>query len=447
MTTEEEKAAEAQRVAMEGQQRVPLPEPQELPNLVARMEVMFQTQTRTLDTLATNQSVLTLLQQQVANQQERLAQDRHRVPRGVQCPVWGADIVRDQSWLGHLQSFRSYGRMTGITDEMAKELLVSSIKGEKSNQCLGLGPGFPGWEQMTYGELQTELTNIFRPASEASLAKTNYKARKQSVQESVQVYASAKKSLYLQAYPTVDANRSVDLIEDFIAGIANYEVIRQVMNKGVFATYAEAASAAMHAVGVERELVHLGHRKDTTGLESQTAGSQSRAERAIQTGMPPEQPMDINAIEEEEEEEEEGEILDSFDIQQYEDCLNALSVQGQFQGNCFRCQKFGHSARNCTSNARGGTSNLYRRGGASRKRGGTTSGMRSGRGRSAYRRGGLSRGSSSGTGRDHRGRFVPGNRGTAGALPVYELSEGADPTQEDGVTQQEEGDFCEGETE
>ena len=162
-------------------QQVVAPQPEEVPTLVVRLANMFQ------QMMNNNAILLELQQQQRAHHVERT-----RVPHGLSCPQWGADPQKDSTWLGHLQAFDSYVRLTQMTQGVAKEMLVNSIKGVKSNQILGYGPGFRGWEALSYDALRNELSQIFRPAAELSLAKANYKVRKQSPKESLQAYSSAK---------------------------------------------------------------------------------------------------------------------------------------------------------------------------------------------------------------------------------------------------------------
>ena len=361
---------------------------------------------------------------------ERNRQAKEHLPAGTRAPQWGGDVQRDTSWDMHLQAFNSYVRLTNMSDHMAKEMLVTSVKGPKSNLLLGLGPGAIGWDQMSFAELQVELTAIFRPAAEYSIARNNYKARKQAASESVQAYASAKKSLYLQAYPKASAQTATELTNDFISGLINPDVIRSVLNKAPFKTLAEATNAALQATGAEQELVQLGFKRDTTGLESQASYNASRAEMELQTGIRAE-PMDVNALATEFEEVdlgEEIENLDLADIRQYEHCLNALTNNGVFEGNCFRCGTYGHSARNCTKFP------VAKRGGraSGRSRPGFTRGSRAGAAPYRPSRGGNPR-AANWPARDNKGKFWSSNK--RGGRPqqqhgVYELAEGQDPVEE-----------------
>ena len=376
-----------------------------------------------------------LFQQMILHEQQRNQhrQLRDRLPPGTRSPQWGGDSNQDPSWNMHLQSFNSFIRLTGTTDAVAKELLVTSVKGAKSNLLLGMGPGAIGWDQLSYEQLQAELTAIFRPAAEQSMARAMYKERKQTINESVQSYASAKKAMYLQAYPDANAQIAQDLINDFISGMINPDVIRSVLNRGPFSTLSEATNVSLQAVGTERELVQLGFKKDTTGLESQATYNPSKAEIQLQTGIRQSEPMDVNALAAEIEEldfenEEVTETVDQADIQQYEYCLNALTNNGVFAGNCFRCGVYGHAARTCTR-----LPNSRRGGRAGRARGGR--GTRGGRTVTTQYRpsGGPATRSTRWPTRDNKGKFLSHNR--RGGQPqqnnqgLYEMIEGEDPSE------------------
>ena len=390
--------------------QVLLPQQQEIPTLMVRLANMFQ------QMMNNNEALLDLQRQQRAHHVERT-----RVPHGLNCPQWGADPQKDTTWLGHIQAFDSYVRLTQMTEVVAKEMLVNSIKGVKSNQILGYGPNFRGWEALTYDELKNELSQIFRPAAELSLAKAHYKARKQQPKESLQAYSSAKKSLFLQAYPDTEANTSEDLIDDFISGIANPDVVRTVLNRGPFGTFVEVLTVAMRALGAERELVLLGHKKDTIGLETAMAGTPSYADRQIQSGYRHE-PMDVNAIMAEEEywdDEEEGlteEQVAQYDLQHDDEYICAMtSPTGEFKGSCFRCGVHGHPAKKCTNPRVAGANRGFRGKGKFSARG---------RGRTNRGRNWSTRGAS----RDKKGRYTPGARtGFKKRSGVFELTEGEDP--------------------
>ena len=106
--------------------------------LVVKLGNMFQQ-------IMNKNAVLIDLQQQ--QQAQHVAQIR--VPHGLQCPTWGAEPQRDSTWLGQLQAFDSYVRLTQISEAVAKEMLVNSTKGVKSNQILGYGLGLQGWEPLS----------------------------------------------------------------------------------------------------------------------------------------------------------------------------------------------------------------------------------------------------------------------------------------------------------
>ena len=387
-----------------------------------------------INTVARQNDLFTQIVQQEQQRQQHRAH-RDQIPSGTRAPCWGADQIKDSSWDMHLQAFNSYVRLTRMSDEMAKEMLVTSVKGPKSNLLLGLGPGAVGWDNLSYRDLQTELTAIFRPAAEYSMARNNYKARKQATTESVQAYAAAKKSLYLQAYPQANAQTATELTNDFISGLVVPEVIRQVLNKGPYNSLSAATNAALQATGAERELVQLGFKKDTTGLESQASYNPSRAEIELQTGIRAE-PMDVNALapelDELDLEDDQTDNVDQIDIQQYEFCLAALTNNGIFAGNCFRCGIYGHSARNCSKFP------ATRRGGRTGRSRGSGRGGRSTTGQYRSGRGGAPR-PSQWPARDNKGKFLKrGGRPTQQyqSHGFNELIEGEDPP-DLGETQEE----------
>ena len=293
----------------------------------------------------------------------------------VKCPEFSGEA--NESWPSFKARFLAFAQSHRLSEEDNKINLFVAIGGSAAQLITGMGVGTPTFEGTTALEYLELISGIFNPAAELGLARQRFYERRQSPTESVQAYAAHKRSLYQLAFPDQDETA---LVVAFIENLANGAVMSQVQHTGsmqvgkAFPNLSAAVNSALEAVANQRLLARKGFTKDISGLSMSMKTSvetvnasigekkQAASERIVD--------MDISTLR------ADPELKAMLDQE-----LNA------FDGNCYNCNKFGHSIRFCT---------LPKRGGAGR--GGSTAGAGRWRGTGA-RRGRSGR-------RDAAGRFT-----------------------------------------
>ena len=407
------------------------------------------------------------------------ARDRDPNPASFLKPPRYDGTSDGNTWSTFREQFVSYASMRW-GDEPTEAQIVQQKKtcylciGKAAARLLaGLGPtstAFAG--AATLDAYLTLLTNTFRPTSEINLARQRFKQRKQDPKESIQLYANSKQELYQHAYEAEYTRGEVSiLIEEFIQGIYNIHVFEAVSNNAPYTTIQEAINAALKTVAVQRTSVRQGRRKDEGGLMTSVfqvdsdhlrfGGATSTPAANTATDVPI--PMEVGMLQQmgtagEQQEgdyyyyDESDQGYDSFtdeaaSILQEDpsealallcEHLGALSASG-FNGNCYLCDLFGHSARYCPTKPRG----RGRRGGRGR--------VWRGRGgpRRAWGRGrGGGRGTSLPARNSANGRFLPS--GTTYKSTIGQMGAEEDEDQETdgaagtGGAEEQDGNFDDG---
>ncbi len=344
------------------------------------------------------------------------------------------------SWETFKAQWRTYaglrygGQPTAEDIAEMKASLFCSIGGVASQLLTGLGPTTAAFDgAATLDDYLAELTAVFRPATEVSLAKQKFRARKQHQQESVQVYHSIKKRLYECAYP-VDflAGRHDQFIESFIDGLANDSVFERVKDQGPHANPQAVLDSALKAVATQRLAVAQGRKKDVGGLGTtvfQVDGDEPQLGLKGNKYDSAEK-MDLSLINQ-----INAEVANLFEDDPdtaadiVAEHLSQLQLTGSFDGSCWTCNQYGHSSRYCP---RKGNRPPIRRGGGARFRP---------RGAAASSRGPRRGGRPTGTSlpRARNGQFLPAGVYTKKTINQF-FADDRDEGGDEEVGETEEGD-------
>ena len=173
-------------------------------------------------------------------------------PAGLRSPVFtgGAD---SGGWASFTEQFHTYVLQAQLTEQNAKFALFRAISGRAADLIIGMGSQSNIFRDSNFVEYCAHLGLIFRPSSEQTLARSRFQERRQQVQESVQAFSAAKRSLWMLAYP--EARDESVLVESFLQGLSNGDVMRNTLNFGPFNTLAAVTNRAMQSVGVERQMI------------------------------------------------------------------------------------------------------------------------------------------------------------------------------------------------
>ena len=267
------------------------------------------------------------------------------------------------SWETFKSQWRTYaglrygGQPTNEDIEEMKGTLYCSIGGVASQLLTGLGPNTPAFNgAANLEQYLDQLTAVFRPATEVSLAKQKFRARKQNSAESVQVYWSVKKRLFETAYPVdFGAGRLEQFLEGFVDGLCNDQVFERVKDQGPYNTAQEVLDAALKAVATQRLAVAQGRKRDAGGLGTtvfQVDGDEPNLGLKNKNNDTPEK-MDmsyINQINDDVDQLLEDDPESVADI--VAEHLSQINLTGEFKGTCWTCQDYGHSSRYCPKKSR-----------------------------------------------------------------------------------------------
>ena len=118
-------------------------------------------------------------------------------PKGGRPPTWGKNTDNDTTWSSFLSRFGAWCISEDVMRDpgLCKSYLYQSIMGTAANMIVAIKPGTAFYDSSTFQQYADKLDLIFRPASEAALAKSVYEDRKQGEEESVQSYFCQKKNL------------------------------------------------------------------------------------------------------------------------------------------------------------------------------------------------------------------------------------------------------------
>ena len=205
--------------------------------------------------------------------------------------------------------------------DYAKGTLLSCMKGEAAERTRSVQRGTPGFERGDNGQAQTIdgfmtlVQSIFQPTEESNLAKSEFSRRKQGKKEPIGAFLSHKLALYESAYPVGERAFST-LLTAVIDGMAN-DIAKYRLRTANPQNEGELRNHCMSIVASEREAYYGKYAQPNQTLDG-LAATTSQAQNY----------------------EEEDEQMEIDNIQ-------------KFNGNCRRCDKYGHKASECKVNLEG----------------------------------------------------------------------------------------------
>ena len=300
----------------------------------------------------------------VAVQGDGGEQAARRIP--VKAPRYSGN-QDSMSWLAFKAAFTSYKVLAGLDDNRSKLVMHASLTGRAMDLAMGMSPVNETMQALSLADYVKVLDNIFLPASEISLLRSRFRERTQQPDESVQSYASAKRSLFSIAYAGELTQEKLEiLLESYCKGLKNEMVQRATMNhQPPFTSLDQAIEYSARCVATERDINLRKKSGSMEGLMTSMLNSDyvfGPITRNMQTGGEAsnrEVPMDMSALLAAIV--EDPDIGEEIGIGENEEMLGAVfpAARGGFRGRagvfrpngpCFRCGAFGHGFRTCNQN-------------------------------------------------------------------------------------------------
>ena len=239
------------------------------------------------------------------------------------------DNSQGKPYRHHRRALCQWYTVNNITSVGEKKLaLISSLRGLAGEKASPLGINTARWNELTeYDAYELAIKELFEPKVESSLARSEFKLRKQGRREDVGSYFSAKYALFMVAY--ADTPEFHIFFSELIAGIYS-QVIKKLLRREIVTNIEELRQALYRVVANERISYLEGYGDSTSldGLAAVTSGTD--------TGLHRQQDED-----------------DRMDIGQ----LGPRKGQKETR-RCNSCKKVGHIAKNCRS-AKGKTDKTH----------------------------------------------------------------------------------------
>ena len=185
----------------------------------------------------------------------------------------GATLFRD-----HMTDFESWRQARQILqDDQSKIALSYSLRSGAQTRIRGLLPGTDAFAKArTYKEYATLIGEIFAPAVEKGLSRSEFHAYNQQATEDVGSYVAIKMSLYDIAYE--ENEKSFQTLRGAMIKGLYSPVIKRTVSRRDVSNPEELRTAIFSAVASEREAYAGGWAESTTldGLKSVTITHQRR---------------------------------------------------------------------------------------------------------------------------------------------------------------------------
>ena len=259
-----------------------------------------------------------------------LAVSNFNHPR-ARMPMYNSSGEDKSDYRSHVQAVKTYLTLQKVTAEQERIQLFFLSFDSKARYRMSatLDPGLDDIRRLTFAQYVARANELFEPASECELWKSDFRQLTQRRNDSIQDYLQNKSSPYKRAYAS-RMSSAEHLIEEAVSGIYNSEVRKEVIRVGP-KTYEELLSAALKATGFVRKtgnyarpqdygLASVSHRESTgTG-----GGAGGAGEGKAHLGQ-------LDEEEEEEKEEEGGNDDSPLTLGEVERCmLNETEIETSY---------------------------------------------------------------------------------------------------------------------
>ena len=258
-----------------------------------------------------------------------LAVSNFNHPR-ARMPMYNSSGEDKSDYRSHVQAVKTYLTLQKVTAEQERIQLFFLSFDSKARYRMSatLDPGLDDIRRLTFAQYVARANELFEPASECELWKSDFRQLTQRRNDSIQDYLQNKSSLYKRAYAS-RMSSAEHLIEEAVAGIYNSEVRKEVIRVGP-KTYEDLLAAALKATGFVRKTGNYARPQDY-GLASvshrESTGTRGGA------GGAGEGKSHLGQLEEEEEEEEEekGDDDSPLTLGEVERCmLNETEIETSY---------------------------------------------------------------------------------------------------------------------
>ena len=243
-------------------------------------------------------------------------------------PMYNSSGEDKSDYRSHVQAVKTYLTLQKVTAEQERIQLFFLSFDSKARYRMSatLDPGLDDIRRLTFAQYVARANELFEPASECELWKSDFRQLTQRRNDSIQDYLQNKSSLYKRAYAS-RMSSAEHLIEEAVAGIYNSEVRKEVIRVGP-KTYEDLLAAALKATGFVRKTGNYARPQDY-GLASvshrESTGTGGGA------GGAGEGKSHLGQLEEEEEEKEEGDDDSPLTLGEVERCmLNETEIETSY---------------------------------------------------------------------------------------------------------------------
>jgi len=149
---------------------------------------------------------------------------------------------KGSEWIDWVRTFKYAVQINKWDDERARMSLAANIAGDAASMVRTIDP----LDHYTLDSLVQAYQAVFITPADSEMARMDFRTGCQAQNEGLIHFHIRLRNLYTQAYPREeDPDRNIDLIDQFITGLRQQEVAKEV-NKAAPSTYAGALEIAQN---------------------------------------------------------------------------------------------------------------------------------------------------------------------------------------------------------